>query len=148
AEKVHGELLFFDGIGPFLPGARSVENLQAVFIEPFGKFDVVRMILVSESKRGESPCVFYIWVDRKAVVFFGQRVAVREDFNGARKIVRDGVLDLLAPARSAGRKTTAGGEVNRGHVKARIETAAAIEANFLRIGFIEIVKDAADGKTF
>src|SRR5215467_14436072 len=106
------------------------------------------MILVSEAKRGESPCVFYIWVDGKAVVLFRQRGAVREDFNGTREIVGDSVLELLAPARSVGRKTTAGREVDRRHVKARIETATAIEANFLGIRFIEIVKDAADGEAF
>ena len=36
-------------------------------------------------------------------------------------------------------------ESDRGHVKTGVESAAAVEADFLRVEFVEIVKDAADG---
>src|SRR5215470_9613402 len=72
---------------------------------------------------------------------------MRKDFDGAREIVGDGVLEFFAPARSVGSEATAGSKINRRHIETGVETAAAVEADFLRIEFIEIVKDAADGET-
>jgi len=40
------------------------------------------------------------------------------------------------------------GEIDRGHIKARVETPAAVEADSLRIEFVEIVEDAADSESF
>src|ERR1700758_2325142 len=115
-EQMHGELLLLDGIGPLLLCTGSVEDLQTMFIEPFGELDVVRMILVGQAKRGESPSVFDICVNGKAVVFFGQRSAMRKNFDCSCEIVRECVFELLAPARSVGRKAAASSEINWRHV--------------------------------
>src|SRR5262249_43915663 len=70
------------------------------------------------------------------------------DLDRAREIVGEGVLELLAPTRTIGRQAAARSKVDGRHIEASIETTAAIEADLLRVEFIEIVKDAADGEAF
>jgi len=58
------------------------------------------------------------------------------------------VLEFFAPARRIRRQAATSGEIDRGHIKARVETPAAVEADSLRIEFVEIVEDAADSESF
>src|SRR5882724_596300 len=148
AKEMDGKLLLFDGVCPFLLCACGVEDLQAIFVEPFGELDIVGVIFIRHAQRRKAPSVFEFLIERKAVHFLGQRSAVGEDFNGAREVVCDSVLEFFSPARSVGRETAASGEINRRHVKACVETSAAVEADLLRIEFVEIMEDAADGETF
>src|ERR1051325_10440852 len=106
------------------------------------------MILVSHAQSGKAPRVLQIGINRKAVVFLGQGSAVREDFNCASEVVGDGVLEFLSPTRRVRRKSLAGGKANGGHVKAGVKASPAVKADFLRIEFVEIVEDAADGEAF
>src|SRR5882757_1036084 len=148
AKEMDGKLLLFDGVCPFLLCACGVEDLQAIFVEPFGELDIVGVIFVSHAQRRKAPGVFDFRIERKAVLFLRQRSAVGEDFNRAREVVRNGVLEFLAPARSVGRETAAGSEVNRRHVKACVEAAAAVKTDFLRIELVEIMEYATHGETF
>src|SRR5215470_12443922 len=88
------------------------------------------MIAVGHAQRGKSPRVLDVGIERHAVVFDGKRSPVTEDFHGAREIVRQERLVLLAPARRAGRQE-AGGESDGRHVEARVQAAATVEADFL-----------------
>jgi len=54
------------------PTARAPARL------PTPQFQIVGMILVRHAKRRQTPSVFQIWIERKAVVFDGQRSAVAE----------------------------------------------------------------------
>src|SRR5437016_4945252 len=112
-----------------------------MLVEPFRKLDVVGMILVGQAQSGKAPRVLQIGINRKAVVFLGQGSAVREDFNGAREVMGDGVLEFLSPARRVRRKALAGGKANGGHVKAGVKASPAVKADFLGIEFVEIVED-------
>ena len=70
-----------------------------------------------------------------------------ENLHGAREIVVQRLLEILAPARRA-RWKPAGGKPDGGEIKTRVETAATVDAELFGIHFIKIVKDAADGKSF
>src|SRR5580693_5945514 len=66
-----------------------------------------------------------------------------ENFHRAAEVVSQGSLEVLAPARRSGRepvKTKGDGS----EIEASIEPAAAVEAHFLCIEFVEVVKHAAD----
>ena len=52
------------------------------------------------------------------------------------------------PQRGVSGRETAESETDRSHVEARVESAAAVETNFIGIEFVEIVEDAADGEAF
>src|SRR6266403_3530249 len=106
------------------------------------------MIPVRHAQRGKAPGVVEVGIQRKAVFFLRQRSAVREDLDGAREVMGDGVLEFFAPARRIRRQAATSGEIDRGHIKARVETPAAVEADSLRIEFVEIVEDAADSESF
>src|SRR5256885_5037436 len=121
-EEMDGKLLLFDGVSPFLLGAGCIENLQAILVKPFTQLYVVRMILVGHAQRRKAPGVFEFRIERKAVLFLGQRSAVGEDFNCAREVVRNSVLEFFAPARSVRRETAASSEIDGRHVEARVET--------------------------
>jgi len=49
-EEMDGELLLFDGVSPFLPCAGCIENLRAIFVEPFGTLDVVGVMFLRHSQ--------------------------------------------------------------------------------------------------
>src|ERR1700674_108701 len=68
-----------------------------------------------------------------------------KNFHGAVKIVRQCSLKVLSPAWSSGREA-AESKVDRREIESSIKPASAIEADFLRIEFVEIVQHAADGK--
>src|SRR5580693_6691412 len=66
-----------------------------------------------------------------------------ENFHRAAEVVSQGSLEVLAPARRSGRepvKTKGDGS----EIEAGIEPAAAVEAHFLCIEFVEIVQHAAN----
>src|SRR5208282_66102 len=105
------------------------------------------MIFVRHTERRKSPGVFQVRIEREAIVFDRKRSAVAKNLDGPRKIMAQNTLETFAPSRRAGREATQG-ETNRRHVETGVETAAAVEAYFIGIEFVEIVEDAADGKTF
>src|SRR5580704_15259914 len=100
------------------------------------------MILVGHTQRGKSPGVLQVRIEREAIVFDGKRSAVAEDFDGAREIVAQNIFKPFAPTRTARRKATQG-EINRRHVEACVEPAAAVEADFIGIEFVKIVQNSA-----
>ena len=68
-----------------------------------------------------------------------------EDFHGAVEIVREGGLEVLAPAWHPGGQTSESKTDGR-EIEASIKPAPSIEADFLWIELIEIVQHAADGE--
>src|SRR5271157_5010594 len=70
-----------------------------------------------------------------------------ENLKGPREVVAESGFEILPPTGSSGGQA-AHGKVNRGDVESGVESTAADEADLLRIEFVEIVHDAADGKTF
>src|SRR5260370_10429009 len=143
AEQVHAELLLVDRESPFLFRVGGIKQFHRAIREPVRQFQIVGMIFISEAKRGKPPGVFHVRIDGEAVVFHGQRSAVAVNFKSARPIVRERRLEIFSPAWRAGRKT-ADAKSNRRQVKAGIQAAATVKADFLRVEFIKIVQDAAD----
>src|ERR1700730_2197180 len=105
------------------------------------------MILVGHAQRGEAPGVFQIGIEGAAVVFDGKRCAMAKNLHGAREIVAQNILEALAPSRRAWRKA-AQGEADGRHIETGVETAAAVETDFVGIEFVKIVENAADCETF
>src|SRR5271154_3144432 len=105
------------------------------------------MIFIGHAQGRETPRVFHVGVEREAIVFDRQRSAVAKDFDRAGEVIAEDFFETFPPARSARRKS-AKGKADRRHVEARVEAAAAVEANFIGIEFVKIVEDTADGKTF
>src|SRR5215475_5159555 len=105
------------------------------------------MVFVGQAKRGQSPGVFQVRIERKGVVFDGQGSAVTENFHGPREIVRQGSLEVFAPAGGLGWNTSEG-KRDRGEIITGIESAATVKAHFFVIEFVEIVKHAADAISF
>src|SRR4029077_5724387 len=65
--------------------------------------------------------------------------------HGAIEIVGQSILEAFAPGGRAWRQT-ADGKANRRNVEARVNAAAAVEADLLRIQFVKIVEQTADRK--
>src|SRR5262249_49429056 len=86
--------------------------------------------------------VFQIRIERKGVVFDKQGSAVTEDFHGPHEIVRQGSLEVFAPAGDLGRNASES-KRDSGEIITGIESAATIKAHFFVIEFVEIVKQAA-----
>ncbi len=132
AEEMHGELRFLDGLGPLLYGAGGVQKLIGALVLPGPELEVVGVILVGEAERGEAPGVFEVGVEGEAVGFYGEGGAVAKQLHGAREIVRESVLEGLAPGGRAGRQTTHG-EGDRRGVETSVNATATVEADLLRI---------------
>src|SRR5579863_10282619 len=105
------------------------------------------MILICQPQRRESPRILDFIVERKTVVHHWKRSRVRENFEGAREIVAQRGFEFLAPARSSWWKP-AHREIDGRRIESRIQSAASAESDFLRIEFVKVVENAADGKTF
>src|SRR5271170_5749625 len=103
------------------------------------------MILVGHAESGKSPRVLQVGIEGEAVVLDGQRSAVTKNLDAAREIVAQNIFETFAPARGA-RRETAEGEGDRRHIEARVESAAAVEPDFIGVEFVKIVEDAADGE--
>src|ERR1700735_989646 len=104
------------------------------------------MVLVSQAQRRQSPVVLHVGIERDAVRLERQRRAVRHDLHRAREVVRYCILETLAPARRTWGQNTSG-KTNRRQIKSRIDPAAAVEAELLRVEFVKIMNDAADRKS-
>src|SRR6267143_1664627 len=91
-------------------------------IHPSCELQIIRMILVGQTERGQAPGVLQIGIEGKAVVFDRQRSAMAENLHGAIEIVSES--------------------------EARVETAAPVETDLIVIKLIKIVEDAADGVAF
>jgi len=70
------------------------------------------------------------------------------NLDGSGEIVRDGVLNFFPQRGASGGKPPPAAKLMGVISKARIETAAAIEADLLSVEFVEIMKDAADSESF
>ena len=147
AEQVDTELLLVDWESPFLLGTCGIKKFRGTSCKPMRELQIVRMILVSQAERGKPPGVFHVGIDRETIIFNGQGSAVAKNFKAAGKIVGECCLELLTPARSSSREGAERKSDGR-HIESGIESAAAVEADFLCVEFVEIVKDAADGETF
>src|SRR5207244_7136938 len=85
--------------------------------------------------------ILQISIKREAVVLHRQRCAMAENFHGAVEILRQRRLEVFSPARCSGRKPTES-KTDWREIEPRIQPASAVEADFLRIEFIEIVQHA------
>src|ERR1700716_2206093 len=72
---------------------------------------------------------------------------MRKDFHGARKVLAEGFLEVVAPPRSA-RRQAVQREPNGGDVKSSIEAATTAKSNLFRIQLIKVVQDAAHCESF
>ncbi len=148
AEEVHGEFGFLDGVRPFLLRAGGVEELVGALVLPSPEFEVVGMILVGEAERGHTPGIFEVGIERETVGFDGQRGAMSKNLHGATEIVGQRILEGFAPAWRGGRQATLLSwrgmvppnvgpvfqrKAERRHVEARVESAATVEADLLRV---------------
>ena len=70
-----------------------------------------------------------------------------EDFHSSVEIVREGRLEVLAPAWRPGGQTSVSKTDGR-EIEARIKPAPAVETDFLGVEFVKVVQHAADGETF
>src|SRR5712692_456560 len=147
AEKMYGELLLPRRETPLFLRTGSIKDFVSACEHPIPELQIIRMILVGQPERRQAPGVLQVRVKREAVVFDGQRCAMAKDFHGAVEIVRQGGLELLAPAWRSGRET-AESKADGREIEARIKPAPSIEAGFLRIEFVEIVQHTAHGETF
>src|SRR5882724_2123252 len=116
-------------------------------IHPSCELQIVRMILVGQTERGQAPGVLQIGIEGEAVVFDRQRSAMAENLHGAIEIVSESGFEVLAPARRIGRETRES-KADGSEIEARVETAAPVETDFIVIKLIKIVEDAADGVAF
>src|SRR5215469_4685240 len=100
------------------------------------------MVSICHSQCGQSPCILYIWIQRETIGFNRQRRAVAKDFECARKILLQRLLEVLTPLWGSRRQTT---ECKRGRseVEARVQTAATVKTNLACVEFVKIVKNAA-----
>src|SRR5258708_33751955 len=112
-------------------------------IHPSCELQIVRMILVGQTERGQAPGVLQIGIEGEAVVFDGQRSAMTENLHGAIEIVSESGFEVLAPPRRI-RRESAESKAYGSEIEAPIKPAAAAEADLLRIEFVEIVQHAAD----
>src|SRR6267143_3064546 len=103
------------------------------------------MILVGHAQSRQPPSILEVGVERKAVCFHRQRRAGRMNHHGASEIVAKGGFELLAPARRF-RREAFESKKDRRAIKSRVQTATAVEADFLRVEFVEVMQDAADGE--
>ncbi len=70
-----------------------------------------------------------------------------ENLHGAVKILRQRGLEILSPARRS-RWESAESKAYGREIEARVESASAVEANFLWIEFVKIVQHAAHRVAF
>src|SRR6267143_4333287 len=106
-------------------------------IHPSCELQIVRMILVGQTERGQAPGVLQIGVEGKAVVFDGQRSAMAENLHRAIEIVSESGFEVLAPARCI-RGESAESKADGSEIEARIETATAVETDLIVIKLIKI----------
>src|SRR6267143_576921 len=116
-------------------------------VHPVCELQIVRMILVGQTERGQAPSVLQIGVKGKAVVFDRQRSAMAENLHGAIEIVRESGFEVFAPARRIGWES-AESKADGSEVEARVQTATPVETDLIVIELIEIMKNAADGEAF
>src|SRR6266849_2304047 len=143
AEEMYAELLFLSRKTPFFLSARRVVELVGPRIQPIGKLQIIRMVLVGQAESGQAPGILQFGIQRKAVVLEWQRSAMARDLHGASEIVRQGGLEILAPAWRS-RRESAKGKADGSEIEASIESTTAVEAEFLRIQLVEVVQHAAD----
>ncbi len=65
-----------------------------------------------------------------------------KNFHSAVETLRQCGLEVLSPPRRSGRES-AESKINRREIKARVQPASAIKADFLRIEFVEIMQHPA-----
>src|SRR5262245_52019104 len=70
-----------------------------------------------------------------------------KNLKGAGKVAGQQRFEVLAPARAAGWQA-AKSKADGSNVEARVHSAAAVEADFLRLQLVKIVQDAADRESF
>src|SRR5580692_388056 len=143
---MHSERLLFDRERPLLLRSRRIQQLEPARVQPRRQLQIVGMVLVSEAQRRQSPVVLHVGIERDAVRLERQRRAVRHDLHRAREVVRYCILETLAPARSTWGQNTSG-KTNRRQIESRIDPAAAVEADLLRVELVKIMNDAADRKS-
>src|SRR6267378_3194874 len=114
---------------------------------PSGELQIVRMILVGQTERGQAPSVLQIGIEGEAVVFDRQRSAMAENLHGAIEIVSKSGFEVLAPVRRI-RRESAESKADGSEIEARVETATAVETDLVVIELIKIVEDAADREAF
>ena len=95
AQQVVSKILLFDRRGPLLHGVGSIEQLQDAVAQKSAELEIVGMILVGHSQGRQAPGFFQIGIQRKTVALHRQGSSVRQDFQSARVIVRQGDLDHL-----------------------------------------------------
>src|SRR5258707_5699351 len=97
------------------------------------------MILICQPQRRQAPSVLQVGVEREAVVFNRQRCPVAENLHGAVEVLSEGRFEVLAPTWRIGREA-AERKTDWREIKPRIKSASAVEADFLRIEFVEVVR--------
>src|SRR5438034_868938 len=145
AEKMHGELLLPRRETPLFVRTGGVKKFVSACEHPIPELQIIRMIFVGQAERRQTPGIFQIRIERKTVVLDREGCTMAEDFHGAVEIVREGGLEVLAPAWHPGGQTSESKTDGR-EIEASIKPAPSIEADFLWIELIEIVQDAADGE--
>src|SRR4029077_4178760 len=103
-KKVEGEVVFFDGIVPFLLRTSCVEKFEGAVLLPRGELEIVGMVFVSHAQGRQAPSILEFRIERETVGFERKRGAVATNAHGAREVVADSILEALAPARRIWRK--------------------------------------------
>src|SRR5216684_4129127 len=97
-------------------------------VHPVCKLQIVRMILICQTERGQTPGVLHFGIEGKAVVLDGQRSAMAENLHGAVEIFSESGFEVLAPARSIGREA-AKRKTDGCEIEARIKPPTAVETH-------------------
>src|SRR5256885_16715310 len=95
---MHGELLLPGRETPLFVCTRGVKKFVSAREHPIPELQIIRMIFVGQAERRQAPGIFQIGIERKTVVLERQGCTMAEDFHGAVEIVREGGLEVLAPA--------------------------------------------------